>query len=60
MEDLIPIQVYSKVHQECHIVDENMLGDSSEESHLGVPGSTKVAPNRNLVELEEENIFLNK
>jgi len=57
MVDLIPIQVYSKVHQECHVVDENLLGDSPAESHSRVPGSTKVAPNGNLVELEEENIF---
>jgi len=57
MVDLIPIQVYSKVHQECHVVGETLLEDSSAESHSGVSGSIKVAPNGNLVELEEENIF---
>ena len=45
------------MHQECHVVDDNLLGDNSVESHSGVPGSTKIAPNGNLVELEEDNIF---
>jgi len=57
MVDLIHIPVCSKVHQECQVADRDLLKDSSEESHSGVPGFTKVAPNGNLVELEEENIL---